>query len=237
MIICNSRRYIYFHMHKCGGTSVEKALEPFLHWNDVVLGSTDFGELASEHFMKRFGLYKHSWVEDVERVCGQVVLDNYYMFATVRHPVGRICSLYNFIAGLVHDLEQGLGLTRRELRKRYDELASTQWLLEWAGTKAMVFASDFSGFIRDPRVEEDSGYESQAARLKSLDGSLRVECFRLEDQLDDMLRMISDRFGMRPVIPHENKSGFKAVRREDVGALDLDFLHRRFKEDFDLFGY
>src|SRR6185369_5464922 len=109
--------------------------------------------------------------------------------------------------------------------------------LEWAGTKAMVFASDFSGFIRDPRVEEDSGYESQAARLKSLDGSLRVECFRLEDQLDDMLRTISERFGMRPVMPHEIRSGVKAVRREDVGGLDLDFLQRRFKEDFDLFGY
>ena len=47
MIICHSRKYVFIHIHKTGGTSVESALEPTLHWNDLLLGSTPFGEVAN----------------------------------------------------------------------------------------------------------------------------------------------------------------------------------------------
>src|SRR5215469_2544795 len=58
MIISHSRRFIFVHIHKAGGTSVEQALDPHLAWNDLILGGSQFGEKIQGAYQKRFGLNK-----------------------------------------------------------------------------------------------------------------------------------------------------------------------------------
>ena len=44
MVISNSRQYIFFHIPKCGGTTITHILSEGLRWNDVVIGGTETGE-------------------------------------------------------------------------------------------------------------------------------------------------------------------------------------------------
>src|SRR5215469_1250703 len=97
MIISHSRKFIFVHIHKTAGTSVEIGLDPWLSWDDVVLGSTPRGQAINNTYHARFGLNKHSSIAEIERVCGKQLVDGCFTFATVRHPVSRLCSLYNFV--------------------------------------------------------------------------------------------------------------------------------------------
>ena len=101
MIICHSRRFVFVHVHKTGGTSIKTALDPLLQWNDLILGGTPIGEYLNEVYRQRFKLSKHASVAEIDKVCGTALCDEYYVFATVRHPVDRLCSIYNFIGGIV----------------------------------------------------------------------------------------------------------------------------------------
>ena len=44
MIISYSKNFIYLHLEKCGGTSIENAIVPFLNKNDIQVGSLNFEE-------------------------------------------------------------------------------------------------------------------------------------------------------------------------------------------------
>jgi hypothetical protein len=103
MIISHSRRFVFVHIHKAGGTSVEQALDPHLAWNDLILGGSPFGERIQAPFQKRFGLSKHSTIAEIEAVCGSRYLEEYFVFSVVREPLARLCSVYNFVATTVNN--------------------------------------------------------------------------------------------------------------------------------------
>jgi hypothetical protein len=103
MIISPSRNFIFIHLEKCGGTSVESALQPYLHWSDMILGSTEFGEKAQQNYYERFGreevnkfmLWKHSTAKDIYSFI-QDGWDDFIKFSIVRNPVELVVSLYKF---------------------------------------------------------------------------------------------------------------------------------------------
>src|SRR5215469_11368082 len=106
MIISHSRQFTFVHIHKAGGTSVERALDQHLAWNDLILGGSPLGEKIQAPYSARFGLNKHSTVSDIERVCGSRYIEEFYLFALVRHPVARLCSIYNFVATMLNNWAQ-----------------------------------------------------------------------------------------------------------------------------------
>jgi hypothetical protein len=237
VIICNSHKFIYLHLHKCGGTSVELALEPAMQWSDLMLGSTRTGEAINDYYAVRFGLNKHSSLADVERVCGPALLDACHLFTTVRHPVDRACSLYNYLAGIEGQIRQRFGVTREGLQQQYQELRAKEPILEWFAMQAFVRSADFSSFIRDRRLADDPGFQLQVNSLRTPSGKWAVEVFRLEDELGDLERMLSERTGMDIRVPRANASSSKVVQPRDIPSSDAAFLHERFHEDFRLFGY
>ena len=104
MIISHSKKFIFVHLEKCGGTSVEAALQPNLHWQDIILGSTSFGEAVQEANFQRYGtekvkkemLWKHSTASNIKNVLGKEKWLQYKKFSVVRDPIEIIDSLYWF---------------------------------------------------------------------------------------------------------------------------------------------
>jgi hypothetical protein len=132
MIISKSKNFIFIHLEKCGGTSIEAALEPHLSWDDIILGSTEFGTTIQIAYEKRFGrspLSKHSTAQEIKEYLKKDY-ESMYKFATVRDPIELVTSLYfyskkivdNFIYQNKVDLKYLLDWTIKEM--------PTQWKRE-----------------------------------------------------------------------------------------------------------
>ena len=101
MIISKSKNFVYIHLDKCGGTSIETALEPFLSWSDIIIGSTPFGEkLFSAYQEKHNSLKKHSNALDIKNFIGDD-WNSMYKFATVREPEKIMISLYFYVKNML----------------------------------------------------------------------------------------------------------------------------------------
>lgn len=238
MIICHSKRFIFIHIQKAGGTSVELALEPFLAWSDLLLGSSKVGEELSRHYHVRFGLNKHSSLPDIERVCGNEICRNYYIFATVRHPLDRLCSLYNYVAATVHTWAERQRISLDELAVRASEQVPLDApSLGWPASRAFLASSGFYEFIRHEELRRDPGFRTQVSRFRSRDdGLVCVHPFRLEEK-SLWISQIKERLDLNFILSHDNKTPITLIRSTDVPHEDREYVSHLFKEDYDVLGY
>jgi len=104
MILSKSKNFVFIHLEKTGGTSIEEFLTPFLPWDDIVLGGTTYGQDIINVYRKYFGdkymiengLWKHSTAHNIKKYLGHEKWNEYYKFATVRNPEKLVKSLYFF---------------------------------------------------------------------------------------------------------------------------------------------
>jgi hypothetical protein len=236
MIISNSLQTIFIHIHKCGGSSLEIALEPFLGWNDLILGSTEFGEVNDRFYRKRYGLHKHSTLADVYGVVGRQFADSFFKFALVRNPVARICSLYNFCGSIVNEILVDKEITPDQLREEYEFRKLEHVELEWYSTQCFINQT-FDQFIRnEDLLRVDQALWPQSAFLM-LDGSMIVDKFFRLEELDLALPEIEARLDVRLRVNHENKSTVKFIGQNDLGSDDIKYLRAIYESDFALLGY
>src|SRR5450755_926681 len=98
MLILNSRKLIYIHIHKTGGEAVEDALGKLRAWNDIILDAEHPG--MTQEFERFFGLNKHSSALEVATLLGRDIWDSYFSWSTVRNPYARIASFYSYMASI-----------------------------------------------------------------------------------------------------------------------------------------
>lgn len=160
MIVSASREFIFIHLEKCGGTSVETALEPHLEWSDIVLGSTDFGEAYQQLLHNRFGvkevrqnmLWKHSTAQDIRAFVGPEIWNDFTKISVVREPVDLVKSLYFFSQAAV---QYHIGRINRQIWK--EMLRTRSFPEQWPYTEHFVHAyaqseidgSGIDGFVKD----------------------------------------------------------------------------------------
>jgi hypothetical protein len=237
MIICHSRRFVFVHIHKTGGTSLEKALDPHLAWNDLILGGSQFGEKIQQPYAKKFGLNKHSTVADIERICGKDLIDKYYVFALVRHPLSRICSMYNFVATTLNGWAQQQNIDFDDIRNHITpEHARKKPGLKWASTKAFLRSQTFSEFIRQEELSHAPGFRPQTSCLTGLDGRVRAEPLRLED-FPAWLDPLRQRLGLDFDVARDNESHLRLIEESALSADDRAHLKALFRSDLEVFGY
>jgi Sulfotransferase family len=217
---------------------MELALDRFLCWNDLILGSSPFGEVLNSLYENRFGLHKHSSVSDIETICGDDICENYYVFALVRHPVDRLCSLYNFAGSVVHKWAADRGISPKDVTTSIanDSQASTP-ALRWPSSQAFIATTSFSEFIHDQRLAADNAFRTQVSRLRSLrENAIRAQFFRLEDR-DVWLSRVKDALGLDFNFTHTNESELKLITTDAVLPEDRSYLKVRFAEDYATFDY
>jgi hypothetical protein len=239
VIISHSHRFIFVHVSKAGGTSMELALAPHLAWNDLILGTTDIGQAIKRPYEREFGLSEHASVEEIAAVCGSELFRGYFSFALVRHPVARAVSMYNFVFGHLESAHQSTRIEHVELRRRILErdVDGRMPFMSWPITMAFVKAGSFSDFIRSPVALDDRGFMSQTRQLQSGDGSLMVEmAVKLED-LRHRLPALQERLGLTLDLPHSHKTQFLALEANDVSARDRIYIRDIFSDDYVAFEY
>src|SRR5688572_2108450 len=79
MIISYSRKFIFIHAVKTGGTSIGKALAPFINDGDIISG----------YPIENPDWPKHSWAKHCQT---RLDLDKFWSFGFVRNPWDRLVS-------------------------------------------------------------------------------------------------------------------------------------------------
>lgn len=198
MIVSKSRKFIFIHLEKCGGTSVENALSPYLAWDDMIMGSTQLGEKLQGFYFNYYGhehvkenmLWKHSTIKDIYRNLNDDVED-YKKIAVVREPVELIKSLYAF-SELVVQLH--VGRVREDKWKEF----SDQWPYTESYIKAYVLSTmknqGFDGFVQELFKENHQVISPQINRLSlkplELKMDLIVDLSNIDKRWDEMVNFI-----------------------------------------------
>jgi hypothetical protein len=237
MIICHSRKFIFVHIHKTGGTSVERALDPHLAWNALILGGSPFGERIQQPYAKKYGLNKHSSITEIAAICGRNILDEYFVFSIVRNPLSRLCSMYNFVA-------TSLGNWAEQQKIDFDDIAAhitpqaaqKKPALKWASSKAFLRSRNFSEFIRHKSLSDAPGFRSQVSCLASPDNRvLSAQFFRLED-CPAWIEELNEQLGIKFTLPKANES-VKLQEESSITAEDREYIKSLFHDDYEAFGY
>jgi hypothetical protein len=84
MLISHEHKFIFIHIGKTGGTSIEKVLCNFLGIRFETTKRDENGEW-----------WKHIWAKGMREKVGPEVWNNYFTFAFVRNPYDMILSLYS----------------------------------------------------------------------------------------------------------------------------------------------
>lgn len=201
MIISASREFIFIHLEKCGGTSVETALEPYLEWSDIVLGSTDFGESYQQLLHNRFGvdnvrknmLWKHSTAQDIRSFVGPEIWNDFTKISVVREPVDLVKSLYFFSQTAV---QYHIGRINRQIWKEMlrtrsfpDQWPYTEYFVQ-AYAQSEIDGSGIDGFVKDIFSGEHDFVRPQYERIQfngHRDLDLVVDLCYLNEQWQSIL--------------------------------------------------
>ena len=95
MILSHSRKFIFVHLYKTGGTSIRRCLEKYdaaykiHHWAKA--------KLTSKPVFNSPIAQKHATAKTIRESVGAEVFDRYFSFCFVRNPWAWQVSLYHYI--------------------------------------------------------------------------------------------------------------------------------------------
>jgi hypothetical protein len=242
MIISPSRNFIFIHLEKCGGTSVESALEPYLDWSDLLLGSTEFGESRQSILFNQYGVtkvkndmfWKHSTAEDICRNITIPEWDKFNKIAVVRDPMQMMLSLYFFSEKVIY-LHIGR-INNNEWRRMIetkslpDKFPYNDKYVE-AYVRAHMAGSGFNGFVN---YLLDKNYDFVKPQIQRLRGHSRQTDLGLIidiTQLNARWQKVLDLIGIDDQVSLEH---LNSTDKEDIFISDRTkkIIKRHFAIDY-----
>jgi hypothetical protein len=250
MLILNSRKVIYIHIHKTGGETIERSLAQLCAWNDIFLDQDHPG--MSQDFQQLFGLNKHSSALDVANVLGAEVWNGYFRWSTVRNPYERMASFYSYVASISEPKLSHIGFPAEASPEvQRDWMASPkyprrdQWV--FAGVRAYLAtrasAAPFSQFLRHPLFRtNEPAYRSQFSRLCNSDGSALLigRAVKLES-LSALWPQLCNEMGIPSVelvVKNETPKEWKrSAAKLFTDPTDVQLINTIYADDFHWFDY
>jgi hypothetical protein len=224
MIISNSHRFIFIHIHKCAGSTITNLLSPHTEWNDLELGCTVFGESLQNLYRPRFGLWKHASAAAARKVVGEDIYNNYFKFAFVRNPFDRTVSFYTFIQKHIAKCDP-------------EDLAIVE---QWPIARALRATSSFSEFIRHEGFIESPMFRLVTAAPENRN-QLLVDFVGRVENFDVDIATVLNHIGIDSPSEIKQKNTSKVQGKTFIDFYqtedDLRVVYEKYKHDFDLFGY
>ncbi len=245
MIISNSRKFIFIHLHKCAGSSIEQTLDPFLRWDDIILGSTEYGERIQSHYKKRFFLDKHSTAQECFDVVGDDVWDAYYKFATIRNPYSLVVSTFTFAKKILDDAIKSGKFSIEDIKEyREKGLISDKGELAWPIIKGIIDSGYpkplFEAYLKSSHTWRDLALKPQYEKLLVVRDNIKSinlqSIVKIED-LNQKWPELCQKLGISEKLSYSNVSSRKNWRDYYKSQESITMVNEKLGVDFEAFGY
>ncbi len=155
MMISHSKKFIFIHIPKTGGTSIEHMLRKY---GVLLQGNGNFDSVY----------YKHATAQAIKQMLGDEY-NKYFKFTFMRNPLDWIVSNYAFNRGLARPYIIG---TKYSLSGRVPDWAKdmsfSEWLVWWVETFNPSQSTMFTGADGEPLVDVIFRFESLTSDFNRL---------------------------------------------------------------------
>lgn len=208
MQLSHQPAFLFIHVEKAAGSSIQLALRPFVapkvkdqHWRRRLVW---LGRLNRLGFWRAMAFPEHTPAETAQRCLPDAVYDNLFKFAFVRNPWDRIVSRY------AH-------LLRSTDRRRHHMVARMK---------------NFEDFI----AWEIQRAAFQYAYVLDRNGRSIVDFVGRHERVTEDFATVCARLGVNASLPHANVSKHEDYRSYYTSAT-RDLVAEHFRRDIELFGY
>jgi hypothetical protein len=212
MIISASRRYIFVHIPKTGGTALARALESRVGPEDILLGDTPKARRRRHRvtgLQAKGRLWKHSTLADIDGLVTPAQMVDSFCFTLVRNPWDRMVSYYHWLRGQGFD-HPAVGLAK---------------------------ALTFSEFLNHPQTQASLRAWPYARYMRDAGGVERCDAFiRLEHFAQDAAPLWAH-LGFRLELERVNASAREAEYRGYYSDDDAALVAEVCAADIARFGY
>jgi chondroitin 4-sulfotransferase 11 len=207
MIAQTPRPFIFVHIPKCAGTSIEKAFLPIIS-DHINFNTMTEGDRCRFWLPGRYGL-QHCKLRRYE---SHFKLDQFFKFAFVRNPWDRAISQIEYLRSNVRN-SPFLGKTIKDQLNVYCNLRKNIWAHD-LGASQLDYLRDQSGSVRMDFI----------GRFECLENDFRVVC--------EMLG-IKPTLKLPHILKSERKLHYSAYYDGESAA----WVRIRFAKDIQYFGY
>lgn len=228
-MLSRSKKFIFFHIPKAGGTSLKHLLDDEATWQDIVVGATDFGEFVQKTWSKRYKMFKHTTPLELKHVIGDAEYSQYFKFVSVRHPFSRFISAFRFMRSRIERREEWI----MTAAKRHD-------LIDVDNPDAFLESNFFIDTLNDTTIYRGELIKTFLPQCYFLDReeikNNRFLIFKIEDLSFSTAPLVQagilineKRLPTSNVTPNTNEFTLTERSREKL----VNF----YKEDFNVLGY
>lgn len=217
MIICNSKKFIYIHIPKCGGTTISSVLERNLLAQDITLNLNPHAgwQQFVDAYRKKFGLFKHSTAGEIAKAMTPEHFREYFVFTFCRNPFARAYSAYTFT--LKSDARY------RPQSGRYQEIRDMS----------------FEEFLQSRYVQNREMLQTRMQSRWLRGTGKQVHAYKLENAgtaLGELMARFYGKTGEGVDVPRKNSST-GVDEWKTMSSTAEDMIRSLYAEDFKAFGY
>lgn len=211
MLISRKHNFIFIHIYKNAGTSIQNALLPFVAnryekiINQMLRSFDKDGNRFLSLYLPRAHHPVHFGASELIHEIGRDAFDSYFSFAIVRNPWDWQVSLFKYMLREPRHFQHGL----------IKELGSFDKYIEWRCAKDVRFQKDF---------------------VCSKDGDLLVDFVGRYENLNTDFEKICSRIGISAILPKFNISN-TASYQQYYNKKTIDLVRRAFALDIQFFNY
>jgi len=208
MLISHRKRFIFFHLPKAAGSSVEAALRRFSHIPSSRLYNYMIDYLGDQKFLNLYE--RHMRPRDFKAIKPSLFSNGYLKFAVVRNSWDWHFSQYNF------HKNSHWTIFHAEIRElnfsEYVDWATREENMKRANSRQKEYLSDSKGNLLVDRV----------LRFESLSKDFDILCKELN---------------VSAALPKINRSARSVDYRDAYSATDQNKIQATHSEDIDYFGF
>ena len=177
-IISNNYNFLFIHIPKCGGSSIEIEFERLAKWGDFVVGSTPNGYKLEKIFSELFNLDKHTPPSKLKKILGDK-WSKYKKVTIVRNPKKIIESYYKFGKRREGEICKNRKITREELLEDIsnEKKFVPRWMFKQTNGVMIdaITSENFEQYLEKVADERWSNFFDEYVFSNELDHILKLE--------------------------------------------------------------